>query len=217
MNPWISGRSCESTGTVRNDDRAKETEKAEVEDDSIVLSVSVEDIEWPKNLQAYLPSSMTLDVEVGDEDFLSDVIRDRIKELLDVYPQGFNYAVIDDDDEDDEDEDAEEESADYDFLDDLIEAVSKPTTHGRVFAVLGVLADHGLIPTDEETPTDGEEEDDDCECDDDCDNCPCNDENSTEDKEDKIELDDYYLHLCADFFNELVNIVKQSKSKDTDK
>lgn len=216
MNPWISGRSCEGTGTVRNDDRAKETEKAEVEDDSVVLSVSVENIKWPEKLQAYLPSSMTLDVEVGDEDSLGDAICDRIEELLDVYPQSFYYFVIDDEDDEDEDE-SEDEGTDGSMLDDLIEAVSRPTTHGRVFAVLGVLADHGLIPTDEETPTDEEEEDDNCECDSDCDNCPCNDENPTEGEENKVGLDNDYLQACADFFNELANIVKQSKSKDTDK
>ena len=234
MNPWILGRSCEGTGigkndpryeflketgTVKNDDRATETEKTEVEDDSVLLAVNVDEIEWPDDYDEYLPWEMTLNVLVKDDDTLGGTIAATLEDIFGVSPKSFSYNTLDDDE--DEETEAEDEPAedinDNDFLDDLIEAVSRPTTPGRVFAVLGILADHGLIPTDEETPTD-EEEEDECEgCDDDCDHCPYNVENPTENEENKVGLDDDYIRACADFFNELANLVKQSKSKDTDK
>ena len=217
MNPWISGRSCEGTGigkndpryeflketgTVKNDDRATDTEKTEVEDDSVLLAVNVDEIEWPDDYDEYLPWEMTLNILVEGDNTLGGTIAATLEDIFGVSPKSFSYNTLDDDE--DEETEAEDEPAEdineNDFLDDLIEAVSKPTVHGRACAVLGVMADHDFLK-DEETPTDEEEE---------CDNCPCNEEN-------KVGLDDDYIRACADFFNELANIVKQSKSKDTDK
>ena len=193
MNPWISGRSCEGTGTVKNDDRATKTEKTEVEDDSVLLAVNVDEIEWPDDYDEYLPWEMTLNILVEGDNTLGGTIAATLEDIFGVSPKSFSYNTLDEDE--DEETEAEDEPAEdineNDFLDDLIEAVSKPTVHGRACAVLGVMADHDFLK-DEETPTDEEEED-------------------------KVGLDDDYIRACADFFNELANLVKQSKSKDTDK
>lgn len=202
---------------IISDDKEKET-----------IVVAVNSIEWPDKFD-YLPWDMTmnLDLEGGDKedtDYIGDIISNKLWFMFHVRPYAFGWDILEDededdedtcdldcencpyDDEDDEDEDeAEDEGTDGPMLDDLIDAVSKPTITGRVFAVLGVIADHGLLPS-EEDDTDSEDED-----------CDCEDEESEEDEE---VSEDEYFKMCADFLNGLANLVMESKkkdSKDTDK
>ena len=185
--------------------------------DSMTFDIRVHDIKWPKG-KSLPKDTFLIDVEVPEDDedkSLGDVIFDRLSNWFNEDPISFYWENADVEDDEDEDEDTSP-----DFLDDLIDAVSKKTVEGRVFSVMSVLADHGLLPS-EEDDTDSEDEDCDCECDDDCDcdcdECPCEDEESEEDEE---VSEDEYFNMCADFLNGLVNLVKESKkgtSKDTDK
>ena len=180
------------------------------------LSIRVHDIKWPYGTKDF-PKEIYMDIEVSEDnidDYVGDTIFHKIVDWFRVEPDSFDWEASENS-EDDGDEDTP------DFLDDMIDAVSKETVPGRVFAVMSVLADHELLPSDDESENDEDDEDDedfeddDCDCD--CDDCPYDDNDEDDESDEDEDSNEDLCEIFADFLNGLAKELKASKNKDSDR
>ena len=178
------------------------------------LSIRVHDIKWPDGTKGF-PKEIYMAIEVSEDninDYVGDTIFYKIADWFKVEPYSFDWEASEDSEDDEEDDTP-------DFLDDMIDAVSKDTVSGRVLAVMSVLADHGLLPSDDESEDDEDDEDfedDDCGCDCDCDDCPYDDDDEDDESDDE-DSSENFCEIFADFLNGLAKELKASKSKDSDR